>query len=110
MERNGTTVGLSRQAFRLLWSPNLSSKVDGVEANREARKGKYRVGALAEGQSNWHATRWPEKNTALRSVCRMVLNSNSQRSEIHSSGACPDKLPSYCNTYAQLNQFDWSNL
>jgi len=83
------------------------------EANREARKGKYRVGGLAQG------TVEPIRNPVTGAEHRVQISlpdgfeyklaevGNSV--EWHMSGQAP-LLVQHGDTYAQLNQFDWSNL
>jgi hypothetical protein len=83
------------------------------EADHEARKGKYKIGTLAEGVIE------PIRNPVTGEEHRARINLPNgfeykiaevgNSAEWRMSGEPPLRMH-YQNTYAQLNQFDWSNL
>ena len=83
------------------------------EANREARKGKYRIGALAEGTIE--PIRNPVTGEEHRAQISLPDGFEYKLAEVGNSvewrmsGQTP-LLMQNKDTYAQLNQFDWSNL
>lgn len=83
------------------------------ETNREARKGKYRVGALAEGTIKPIPN--PVTGEEHRAQISLPNGFEFKLAEVGNSvtwcmsGEAP-LLTKHNNTYAQLNPFDWSNL
>jgi len=82
------------------------------EADREARKGKYKVGALAEGIVD--AIRNPITGEEHRARINLPNGFEFKIAEVGNSvewrmsGEPPLRMH-HENTYAQLNHFDWSN-
>jgi hypothetical protein len=83
------------------------------EADREARRGTYRVGALAEGTIE--PIRNPVTGEEHRARIDLPHGFEYKTAEMGNSvdwrmSGRPPLLVHHQNTYAQLNQFDWSNL
>jgi hypothetical protein len=82
------------------------------EADQEARKGKYKVGTLAEGIVD--AIRNPITGEEHRARIDLPNGFEFKIAEIGNSvtwrmSSEPPLRMQHENTYAQLNHFDWSN-
>ena len=83
------------------------------DANREARKGKYQVGALVDGTIE--PIRNPVTGEEHRAQISLPHGFEFKVAEVANSvqwrmRAQAPLLMQHNNTYAQLNKFDWSNL
>jgi len=112
---SGRAGGLLFEIFATVCSKRLPILFAPIhfEADRQARKAKYRVGTLGEGTIE--PIRNPITGEEHRARIDLPNGFEYKIAEVGNSvdwrmSGQPPLLVQHQNTYAQLNQFDWSNL